>query len=246
MDIRFDGKRVLVTGAGKGIGRGIALKLAACGAQVVAISRTQSDLDSLKQEAPGVETHVCDLSDWDATRKVIKSLGRIDLLVNNVGVSCPVPFVEVTKEVLYNRFDINFMSAFNITQVVVKDMIARGEGGTIVNISSVTAMKAFAGRSVYCCTKAAMDQLTRSLAQELGPHKIRVNSVNPTVVLTPMTINHGWTDPAKASTITDKTPLGRLADIEDVTNATLFLLSDKASMTTGSSMLVDGGIVTSL
>lgn len=244
MDINFNGQRALVTGAGKGIGRALAIKLTECGAKVVAISRTPEDLDSLKQEADGIETHVCDLSDWDATRKLIESLGQIDLLVNNAGTTRQDKFVDVPKEDVYSLFDINFMAVFNITQVVAKGMIERGKGGAIVMMSSMLGMRAMEIRSVYCCTKAAIDQLTRNLALELGPHKIRVNSVNPTVTLTPLAKRYGWENPAKASRITDNTPLGQLAEVKDVVNATVFLLSDKSSMITGSTLPVDGGITT--
>lgn len=244
MDIKFEGQRALVTGAGKGIGRGVAVKLAECGAKVIAISRTQADLDNLKQEVPSIETHICDLSDWDAARSLVENLGPIDLLVNNAGTNIIDNFVDYKKETLYKLFDINFMAVFNITQVVAKGMIERGRGGAIVMMSSMLALRAMEMRSVYCCTKAAIDQLTRSLALELGPHKIRVNSVNPTVTLTPLAVGFGWESPSKASRITDRTPLGHLAAVDDVVNATVFLLSDKSSMTTGSILTVEGGITT--
>lgn len=247
MDIRFDGKRALVTGAGKGIGRCIALKLAKCGAKVVAISRTKEDLDSLKKQTPNIETHTLDLADWDATRKLLTGLGPVDLLVNNAGTSIVKPFLEFTKEELDKVFKINFDSVFNVTQMIAKGMVDRKKGGAIVMISSALSFKAVDQNTVYCSTKAALDQFTRCLALELGPHKIRVNAVNPTITLTKLSKEvYGMGDPKTAQPLIDKIPLKRLGEVEDMANATLFLLSDKADMINGVIMSVDGGVTVAL
>lgn len=241
MDTRFDGKKALVTGAGKGIGRGIAIKLAQLGAKVHAISRTQADLDSLKEEVPDIEVYNQDVADWEKTRSVVQSIGPIDLLVNNAGITNWTSFLEVTKEELDNMFDINYKAVFNISQVVAKGMVERGEGGAIVNMSSVAGLRALNNHTIYCSAKGGLDMLTKTMALELGPHKIRVNSVNPTAILTTLGML-GFGDPKKQEETKGKIPLKRLAEVEDVVNATVFLLSEKASMINGIVMPVDGGI----
>ncbi|XP_060581160.1 D-erythrulose reductase-like [Ruditapes philippinarum] len=243
-DTSFQGKRALVTGAGKGIGRAIAVKLASLGAKVYGISRTQSDLDNLKQQVPSIETRFVDISDWDNTRKVVGELGPIDLLVNNAGITNWTGFLDVTKEELDNLHDINFRAAFNISQVVARGMAERGTGGAIVNISSIAAMRVVPNHTCYCTAKAALDMLAMTLAYELGPKKIRVNSVDPTIVLTELG-KRGWSDPVKKANAIAKIPIGRLAEEEDVVNATIFLLSDKSSMINGAILPVDGGMVVS-
>ncbi|KAH3869390.1 L-xylulose reductase-like [Dreissena polymorpha] len=243
-DVCFQGKTALVTGAGKGIGRAIAVRLAAVGVKVYGISRTQSDLDELRQEVPSIETRVVDIADWDATRKIVQDLGRIDLLINNAGITNWTGFLDVTQQELDNMHDINFKAAFNISQVVAQGMVSRGTGGAIVNISSVAGQRAVPNHTCYCTAKAALDMLTMTLAYELGPHKIRVNSVNPTIVLTTLG-RKGWSDPVKKANAIKKIPIGRLAEEEDVVEATVFLLSDRASMINGTLLPVDGGMIIS-
>ncbi|XP_078349045.1 L-xylulose reductase-like [Oculina patagonica] len=240
MDINFKGKRALVTGAGKGIGRSTAKMLAECGAEVIALSRTQADLDSLKEEVPAIQTVCLDLSDVEAATKIIEGLGDIHLLVNNAGVAILAPFEEIKLKDFDKIFSINVKAPLFIAQVVAKKIIASGSGGAIVNVSSQASMMALKDHTLYCSTKAAMDMFTKSLALELGPHKIRVNAVNPTVVMTDMG-RLGWSDPAKAKPMLDRIPLGRFAEVEDVVHAIVYLLSDKASMVTGTMLPVDGG-----
>ncbi|KAL8593306.1 hypothetical protein ACOMHN_009959 [Nucella lapillus] len=171
MSFKFNGKRALVTGAGKGIGRDIAKALHQGGATVVAISRTQSDLDSLKEECPGMETLTLDISDWDTTKEAVHKLGHFDLLVNNAGVGSTAPFLDFTKEDLDCTFDINFKGVFNVSQVVARGMVEKGSGGSIVNLSSTASLIGIHGHAAYCPSKAAVDSLTRVMALELGPKK---------------------------------------------------------------------------
>jgi len=244
MDGGFQGKRALVTGAGKGIGRAVALKLASLGAQVVGLSRTQADLDSLKAECPSIEVLLLDITNWDTAREAVEKLGHVDLLVNNAGITNWSSFLEITREELDNVLDINFRAAFNISQIAARSMVAKGTGGAIVNVSSVAGMRAIPNHTAYCTAKAALDMLSLTLALELGPHKIRVNSINPTVVMTTLG-KKGWSDPVKKAKGLANIPLGRFAEEEDVVNAIVFLLSDKASMINGITMPLDGGMIVS-
>ncbi|KAK3581450.1 hypothetical protein CHS0354_031774 [Potamilus streckersoni] len=267
MEIRFDGKRALVTGSGKGIGREIIKKLAKCGAECIALSRTQEDLDSLKTEVcesvfmtlalgvPGIQTIRVDLADWTETRQAIESLGQIDLLVNNAAAFLMCPFLDTSEEEIDRIFDVNFKGVFNVSQVVARGMIERGNGGAIVNVSSNASMIGIKTLASYCSSKGALDSLTRVMATELGPHKIRVNSVNPAVVNAGMGIAY-VSDPKNAENFLPRIPLGKyvgqcenmilyipcVSESEDVANAVSFLLSDKAGSVNGICMLVDGGL----
>ena len=241
MSALFFSKTALVTGAGKGIGRAIALKLANLGTKVYAVSRTESDLDSLRMECGNIDVFNVDIADWDKIRSVVHSLGPIDMLVNNAGVADPSPFLDISQEQMNNQFDINFKAAFNISQGVAKGMVERGRGGSIVNISSIAATRASPTSSVYSCTKAALDMLTRNMATELGPHNIRVNSINPGLVLTPMIERVVGDTEALRQTYISLSPIKRLVELDDVVNATIFLLSDQSAMITGVSLPVTGG-----
>ena len=231
---------MLVTGAERGIGRAIALGVAACGGHVIALSLNPAPLDALKAECPSVETVTCDLTDWEATRAAVEALGPVHCLVNNAGVIIRQPFLEVTPDAIDNTFDVNLKAVINVSQVVARGMVARGEGGAIVNISSIAALKPMNTGSVYDASKAALDHLMRVMTLELGPHGIRVNCVNPTVVKTKLT-EVIWNNPTKAEPFLKMTPLGRFAETDDVVNAVLFLLSDRASLISGVTIPVDGG-----
>ncbi|XP_041939625.1 L-xylulose reductase isoform X1 [Alosa sapidissima] len=242
MEISFAGKQALVTGAGKGIGRATVLALARCGAEVTAVTRTQADLNSLVLECPSVRPVCVDLSDWEATEAALKDVGPVDLLVNNAAYASLQPFLEVTPEQFDMSFNINVKAALHVAQIVARGLKARGSGGSIVNISSQASQCALRDHAVYCATKGALDMLTKTMALELGPYQIRVNSVNPTVVMTDMG-RIGWSDPEKAEAMTSRIPLGRFAEVEDVVNSILFLLSDKSAMTNGVTLPVDGGFL---
>ena len=243
MSISFHLKRAFVTGAGKGIGRVIALKLANMGAKVHAISRTDSDLDSLKKECGDIEVYNVDIADWDKTRSVVENVGPIEMLVNNAAVAVETPFLDVTKGQLDNVFDINFKAPFNISQVVAKGMVEAGQGGSIVNISSIGSLRVFDKWSVSSASKAALDMLTKNMAAELGPHNVRVNSILPGLVLTPLSLTTTFGSNEGQQHIISRTPLRRIAKMEDIVNATVFLLSDQSAMINGIVMPVDGGFV---
>lgn len=242
MNIDFEGKRILVTGAGKGIGRDLALHLSKYKGQVIALSKTQANLDKLVAADPSIQTVCVDLLDWKASRKAIQSVLPIDLLVNNAAVAVLQPFMEVTEEDFDLSVHANVKSIVNVTQTVAADMIKRKVAGSIVNVSSQASQAALADHSIYCATKAAVDMLSKVMALEFGPHKIRVNCVNPTVVMTEMG-KLGWSDPEKAKTMLNKIPLGRFAEVNEVVDAIVFFLSDRSSMINGTTLPIDGGFL---
>lgn len=240
MEIALAGKRALVTGAGRGIGRELAKKLAACGANVVALSKTQENLDSLQNEVPSIQTICVDLSDWIDTKQAVEKVGTVDLLVNNAAYGAIHPFGTIPAEDIDKLFAVNVKAVINVSQIVAEGMKRQGKGGAIVNVSSQAGMVALKDHALYCATKGALDQLTRVMALELGPYQIRVNSVNPTVVMTEMA-KVGWSDPIKAAEMKAHIPLGRFCDPEHVVNAIVYLLSDKADMINGAILPIDGG-----
>jgi NAD(P)-dependent dehydrogenase (short-subunit alcohol dehydrogenase family) len=245
MEIRFDGKRALVTGAGKGIGKLLSIKLAEAGANVIAISRTKSDLDALKAMNPEkIQTLCLDIGKWNETREALKGIGPVDLLVNNAGILDVKEFGEMTEEEVDRTFNINVKAVINITQLIASEMKSRGKGGSIVNISSILAEFVLPAHGIYCASKGAVHQLTRTMAVEYGPHKIRVNDVDPTVVRTPMAEKLGIYDAGNqfSENLINKTPLRRFAEPEDIVGPVFFLLSDYASMITGAALPVDGGV----
>lgn len=240
MEISFKGKTALVTGAGKGIGRTIAAELLKCGADVIALSRTQADLDSLKEEYPSMRTLCVDLSDWEKSRDAVTQLGQIDLLVNNAAIAICEPATDAKPEDFDAMMNINVKALLNVSQVIAKGLVEKGLPGSIVNISSQASMAALDGHVIYAATKGAIDSATRVMALEFGAKGIRVNSVNPTVITTAMSLV-GWSDPAKKAWMTERIPLGRFGDPLEVAYPVLFLLSDKASMINGVCLPIDGG-----
>ncbi|XP_045214049.1 L-xylulose reductase-like [Mercenaria mercenaria] len=241
MDTHFQDKRVIVTGAGKGIGRNLSITLAKLGAKVIAISRTAEDLDELKLEEPSIEIHTQDICDWNKTRALVEDIGLVDMLVNNAGVDMHKPYLECKEEDFDRIFSTNVKAAFNISQAVVKGMVENEKSGAIVNVSSIAAISAIHSLGIYSCSKAALDMMTKSMALEFGPHKIRVNSVSPTSVMTKMGKAFYDSIPGLADAILKRVPIGRFPEEDEVVNAILFLLSDKAAMINGILMPVDGG-----
>ncbi|KAJ3655504.1 hypothetical protein Zmor_014632 [Zophobas morio] len=242
MEINFKGKRALVTGAAQGIGRGIAEKLLQCGATVIALDVSKPALDQLKTQCPSVELLVVDLSNWSATADAIKSVFPIDLVVNNAGIATIDPLTSITEDQFDRMFTVNVKALINVTKTAIGDMVARKSSGAIVNISSQASQAALLNHTLYCATKGAIDAFTRATALEYGPHNIRINCVNPTVVMTELG-RKIWSDPKMGEPMLAKIPLKRFAEIENVVDAVVFLLSDKAAMITGSCLPVDGGFL---
>lgn len=240
MDISFHGKRALVTGAGKGIGRALVKALAAGGADTVAVSRTQADLDSLKAEVPTIHTIQVDLTDWKATQEAISAICPVDLLVNNAAIGRSRPLEDIEPNTFQDLLDINLKAVVNVSQLVAKTMVDRGKGGAIVNVSSQASQMALWGHIEYAASKAAVDSITRVMALELGPHQIRVNAINPTVIMTEMSKKY-WSVPERRDPMLAKIPMGKFGEVKDVVHPILYLLSDKADMITGITLPVDGG-----
>ena len=241
MKIDFNQKRALVTGAGSGIGYEIARTLAGCNARVVAVDVSTEGLAKIKGEID-CETIAVDLLDAEATKAAIAGAGEIELLVNCAGITILEPFLETTVEAFDKVLGVNLRAGMVVAQAVAKGMVARGNGGAIVNISSQASMVALAEHTSYCVSKGGVDQLTRVMALELGPHNIRVNAVNPTVTLTDMAVQ-AWSDPAKRDPMLAKIPLGKFAQPSDVAHTVAYLLSDQADMIHGAMIPIDGGFL---
>jgi L-xylulose reductase len=239
--VRFDKKRALITGGGRGIGKEIALLLNKLGAKVVVFDRIQEDLEALKKEI-GCETVKVDLLDTEATAKAARQVLPIDLLVNSAGVVIMEPFLETTVKNFEETLGVNVRAMLVVSQVVARDLVARKAPGSIVNISSVANTIAFQDHTTYCISKGGVDQLTRCMAMELGPHKIRTNAVAPVMTMTPMG-RKAWSDPAKSGPMLASIPLGRFNETIDVANVVAMLLSEEAAMVNGAVLPVDGGFM---
>ncbi|MBC2835917.1 SDR family oxidoreductase [Paragemmobacter straminiformis] len=237
----FTGKRVIVTGAGKGIGRVIAEILTARGASVIALTRSAADVEALRKDLGCVAIQV-DLADAEATRAAARAAIPADLLVNCAGTTELQPFLDTTVEAFDHLMAVNTRAPMIVAQEYARERIAAGKGGAIVNVSSVASFIGIPDHAAYCASKGGLDGLTRVMAKELAPKGIRVNAVNPTVTLTPMAVK-AWSDPQKAAGMLNRIPVGRFAESSDVAEVVLFLLSDEAAMVNGLAMPVDGGFM---
>lgn len=241
---RLDGKRALVTGAGRGIGLLAARALAAYGAHVTLVARTKGEIENAAQaiieDGGQAEPLVLDVMDVEAVRRAVADAPAFDILVNNAGTNSPGPFVEVEPESFDRVNDLNVKAAFFVAQSVVRRLIALERPGSIINISSQMGHVGAANRTIYCTTKFALEGMTRSMAVELAPLGIRVNAIAPTFVETPMTAPF-LEDENFRSSVLSKIKLGRLGKVEDLAGALILLASDASGLMTGSSILVDGG-----
>ncbi|XP_060569047.1 L-xylulose reductase-like [Ruditapes philippinarum] len=247
MPFDFKGKKVLVTGAGKGIGRGVAIALKKAGCKVYALSRTKSTLDSLVEECPDIIQIVADLSDWEGTREKLEQLEVLDGLANIAGIAGhDYAAVNCPKEYINHLLDNNLLSAINCSQVVAKKMIEAGVKGSIVNCSSISGMAAFPMCLPYAVSKAGMDMVTKQFALELGPHKIRVNSVDPGLVNTPLVQSLIEKGRCSVETFSSRSPMGRIPTVEEIVGPILYLLSEHSTMVTGQMHVVDGGCLSNI
>jgi NAD(P)-dependent dehydrogenase (short-subunit alcohol dehydrogenase family) len=237
----FKDKSVIITGAGKGIGRATAIEMAKRGAKVIAMARTQSDLDSLAAET-GCLTIKVDLSDNAAARAAMKQAGTADFLINCAGTNVLESLLEMTEDGYEAVMGINLRAALICAQEFAQARIAAGGEGAIVNVTSIAGHRGFAEHVCYAASKAGLEGATRVMAMELGPHGIRVNAVAPTVTMTELAAA-AWSDPAKKYPMMARHPIGRFADVEDVATAIIMLLGVDAGMVTGAVMPIDGGFL---
>ena len=241
---RLDGRRALVTGAGRGLGLACAAALAEAGAEVLLCARSAAEVEAaaaaLRGRGEQARAVVLDVTDTAAVARTVAAHGPFQVLVNNAGSNRPKPMDEVTEDDLDALYSLNLKAAFFVAREVARGLKAAGLPGSIVQMSSQMGHVGAVGRSAYCATKHALEGLTKVLAIELGPHGIRVNTVCPTFIDTPMT--HEWlAAPAFREQVLGKIPLGRVGTVEDVMGAVLFLAGDASSLVTGSALMVDGG-----
>ena len=235
----LSGLSALVTGAGRGIGRGCALALARAGAEVVGVSRTEAELESLVDEMGGGSYVVLDMTDAQAVRRVIRELPALDVLVNNAGWNRPQHVLDVDDGTLDALLELNLRSVFVAAQAAAARMVDSG-GGSIINMSSQMGHVGGPLRSVYCMTKWGVEGMTRAMAVDLAQRNVRLNTVAPTFVSTPLA-DGILADPEFNEFVLNSIPLGRLATVEEVAAAVVYLASPGAASVTGTSLLVDGG-----
>jgi len=246
--INLKNKTALVTGAGKGIGRACSIALAEAGANLIILSRTKKDLDKvskiIKKFKSKCSSYVCDVTNYNQIKKIINDQKKIDILVNNAGTNIPEHFTKVKKKNMEKIVKLNTIATFHLAQLCTLKMLETKNrkkiGGAIINMSSQMGHVGGPIRSVYNMTKFGLEGLTKGMAIDLAKDNIRVNTVCPTFVKTPMTKKFFKNKKFKSKTIKN-IPLGRIADVSDVATVVAFLASDAASMITGSSLLVDGG-----
>lgn len=240
----LDGKRALVTGASRGIGLGGAVALAEAGAHVVMAARNETDIKVAAQQlrdlgfsADGIALDVGRMGDVEAA---VSSEGPFDILFNNAGTNEPLAYTEVSEENFDKVTDLNFKAAFFVAQIVAKSMIARDINGSIIHTSSQMGHVGGIDRTVYCGSKFAIEGVTKASAIELAAHGIRVNTICPTFIRTPMT-QSTFDDPQRLKWLTEKIKLGRVGEVEDIMGAVVFLASEASALITGTSIVIDGG-----
>jgi NAD(P)-dependent dehydrogenase (short-subunit alcohol dehydrogenase family) len=241
-------KTAIVTGAGKGLGRACAIALAEAGANLVIISRTQKDLNEVSKKIKKLrvkcKSYVCDITNYNEIKEIINKQPKIDILINNAGNNIPEHFTKVKTKNMEYLVKINTVATFNLAQLCALKMIKSKNrkkiGGAIVNMSSQMGHVGGPIRSVYNMNKWGLEGLTKGMSLDLAKYNIRVNTVCPTFVVTPMTKKFLKNKKFKKETL-NNIPLGRFAELSEVSSAVVFLASDAASMITGTSLLVDGG-----
>ena len=246
--INLKNKIALVTGAGKGLGKACAIALAEAGADLIIISRTQNDLikvsKTIKKLKSKCKYYVCDVTNYNQIKNIINKQKRIDILINNAGTNIPEHFTKVQKKNMEYMVKLITVSTFHLAQLCALKMLETKNrkkiGGSIVNMSSQMAHVGGPIRSVYNMTKSGLEGLTKGMAIDLAKNNIRVNTVCPTFVVTPMTKKFLKSKKFKNDML-KKIPMGKFAELGDVATTVAFLASDASSMITGTSILVDGG-----
>lgn len=233
-----------MTGAGRGLGIALAAALAAAGAHAVLAARSQDEVEAvaaaIRRQGGEASAVRLDVSDVEAVSAWVEATDPFDILVNNAGTNRPCPFIETRVEDYDFVFGLNVRASYFLTQAVARRLIAASRPGSIINISSQMGHVGAAGRTVYCATKHAMEGMTKAMAAELGPHGIRVNTLCPTFIETPMT-RPFFEDARFRDFVLGKIKLGRLGRPEDIMGAVVFLASDASALMTGSALMLDGG-----
>jgi NAD(P)-dependent dehydrogenase (short-subunit alcohol dehydrogenase family) len=241
---RLDGRRALVTGAGRGIGLGAAAALASAGAAVTLAARGRDEIEAaaeaIRVAGGTADTLVLDVADVPAVQAAIAARPAYHAFVNNAGTNRPARFEDVTPEDFDAVMALNLRGCFFAAQAVVRRMIAEGIRGSIINMSSQMGHVGGPNRGVYCASKWAMEGWTKAMAIDLAPHGIRANTIGPTFIETPLT-RPFFEKPEFRDWVLSKIKLGRLGQVQDLMGAVVFLASDASALMTGSAMLVDGG-----
>jgi NAD(P)-dependent dehydrogenase (short-subunit alcohol dehydrogenase family) len=242
--LRLDGRNALVTGAGRGIGAAAATALAEAGARVTLCARTASEIEelaaALRDRGFAAQPLPLDVTDIDGFRAAIDAAEPFNIFVNNAGTNRPNLFVDVPIADFDLVMNLNVRAAYFAAQAVTRRLIAARKGGSIINISSQMGHVGAANRSLYCASKWAMEGFSKAMAVELGQYGIRVNTLCPTFIETPMT-RPFLENAAFKESVLSKIKLGRLGTVEDLMGAVVFLSSDASSLMTGSSLVIDGG-----
>ena len=238
------GRRALVTGGSSGIGLGCASALAEAGAHVIIMARRREQLDevaaAMTAAGHSVEVMVGDIADVEAMAAAIEALRPLDIFVNSAGLARHSPAVDTDPADFDAVMNVNLRGAYFAAQAVARAMIADGRAGSLITISSQMAVVGGVDRAVYCGSKHAVEGFTKAMAIELGPHRIRVNTICPTFIRTPLT-EQTFSQPARVKWIEEKIKLGRVGEVEDIMGAVTFLASDAAALITGTALLIDGG-----
>jgi len=241
---RLDGKRALVAGASSGIGFGCAVALAEAGAHVVLSARSAEKLseatEALRAEGFSAEALVLDVADVEATEAAVAAQGPFQVLVNSAGIARHSPAVETTPDDFDAVFSLNVRGAYFLTSAVARGLIEAGQPGSLINLSSQMAHVGGIDRAVYSATKHAVEGFTKSMAIEWGPKGIRVNTICPTFIRTPLT-EQTFSQPERVQWITEKIKLGRIGRVEDIMAAVTYLAGGASAMVTGTALMVDGG-----
>ena len=241
---RLDGKRALITGASSGIGLACASALAEHGAEVTLAARSADKLsdavNAMTAEGWSAQTLAMDVADVAATERLVAEAGPFDILINSAGLARHSPALETTEADFDAVSDLNFKGAYFLTRAVAKGMAEAGRSGSLINISSQMAKVGGIDRAVYAATKHAVEGFTKSMAIEWGPKGIRINTICPTFIVTPLT-KQTFDRPERRAWVEEKIKLGRIGEVEDIMGAAVFLASDASALITGSALLIDGG-----